>query len=180
MFIEYIQDMEKIGIIFSNGLNNNEISQIETVYNIVFPDIYKQFLREKLPISNGFYNWRDFSEKNIKTISEIINKPTETLKELWSEIEWSENWGNIPISENYKKNAIFSKIEKAPKIIPIYSHRYIPCIGDDPPILSIYDTDVIYYGKNLVDYLNNEFFNHKIDNILKNYDYIPFWSDLME
>ena len=179
MFNNYIKNMEKIGIIFSKGLDDNEINQIETLYSIKFPDILKQFLQEKLPISNGFYDWRDFSEKNIETITEIINRPKKALKGLWEEIDWSENWGDIPISEIDKKSAIINRIEKAPKIIPVYRHRYIPCIGSNPPVLSICDTDIIYYGKNLIDYLNHEFFNQKIDNVLENYDDIPFWSDLM-
>lgn len=179
-FNEYFQKMENMGIVFSKGLDDNEIKQVETLYNIKFPNIYKQFIQEKLPISNGFYNWRDFSEKNVLYISEIIDRPTKTLKDFWYEIDWYENWGNIPLSENDRKISIFNKIEKAPKIIPIYNHRYIPCIKDNPPILSIYGTDVIFYGKNLLDYLDNEFFNKELDNNLKNYDYIPFWSDLME
>ena len=102
------------------------------------------------------------------------------LQTFWNEIDWSKNWGDIPVSENDRKVFIFNMIEKSPKIIPIYNHRYIPCVNDNPPILSIYGTDVIYYGKNLLDYFNNDFFNKELDNNLENYDYIPFWSDLME
>ncbi|MBQ9259238.1 MAG: SMI1/KNR4 family protein [Neisseriaceae bacterium] len=180
MFDKYFQEMKKIGIIFSSGLDNNEIKKVETLYNIKFPNIYKQFLQKNLPISNGFYNWRDFSEKNISNIYEVINRPKKMLQTFWNEIDWSKNWGDIPVSENDRKVFIFNMIEKSPKIIPIYNHRYIPCVNDNPPILSIYGTDVIYYGKNLLDYFNNDFFNKELDNNLENYDYIPFWSDLME
>jgi hypothetical protein len=50
-------------------------------------------------------------------------------------------------------------IAEAPKLIPIYSHRFIP---EEPseagnPIFSVYQMDIIYYGFDLDDYLRHEF-----------------------
>ncbi len=44
-------------------------------------------------------------------------------------------------------------------MIPVFSHRYLP---DDPneagnPVFSVYQTDIIYYGADLLDYFENEF-----------------------
>ena len=71
---------------------------------------------------------------------------------------------------NYKNNI--------PKIIPIYSHRYV--ISDNNveyPVISIHQTDVIYYGANLLEYFENEF--NKTYNISK-INKITFWSDIIE
>ena len=42
----------------------------------------REFLMEALPVSNGFYNWRDFSEENINTIKSAIAAPIEALIQL--------------------------------------------------------------------------------------------------
>ena len=43
-------------------------------------------------------------------------------------------------------------------LVPIYSHRYNSAVSAPhlAPVLSVSHTDVIYYGKNLLDYLRCE------------------------
>ena len=48
---------------------------------------------------------------------------------------------------------------RSPKLIPVYSHRMMP---DEPqaagnPVFSVHQTDIIYYGSDLADYLRHEF-----------------------
>ena len=51
---------------------------------------------------------------------------------------------------------------------------------DNPPIISIHDIDIIYYGQNLEDYFKVEFGGKKQGKIeFKNINPIPFWSDIM-
>ena len=79
------------------------------------------------------------------------------------------------------KNAI----EKAPKLIPIYGHRYIPDTPAeiDNPIFSVYQTDIVYYGRNLNEYMENEFgiiiFGERHFQITEPIKSIPFWSNLV-
>jgi hypothetical protein len=47
----------------------------------------------------------------------------------------------------------------APKLIPVFLHRMMP---DEPrkagnPVFSVHQTDIIYYGHDLPDYLRQEF-----------------------
>ena len=46
-----------------------------------------------------------------------------------------------------------------PKLIPIYSSRYIPESPKETgnPVFSVYQTDIIYYGFDLLSYFENEF-----------------------
>lgn len=74
-------------------------------------------------------------------------------------------------------------MQKVPKLIPIYGHRYIPIVNglDNPPIFSVYQTDVIYYGIDLENYFRIEFDFLKWDVINDAIDkdkitLIPFWS----
>ena len=71
---------------------------------------------------------------------------------------------------------------QAPKLIPIYSHRYLPIIDgeDDPPVISVVGSDIIYYGCNLSDYFNREFFGGKGAISIPMNNRIPFWSDIID
>ena len=62
--------------------------------------------------------------------------------------------------------------ETVPKLILVNGHRYVPCFPDimDVPVISLYQTDIIFYGNNLEDYFKREFgVQNAIQNFLKNY-----------
>lgn len=59
----------------------------------------------------------------------------------------------LPIKSKEKRKIIIEKIRSASKLIPIYSHRYLASIEvNQNPVFSIFGTDVIYYGENLLSY----------------------------
>lgn len=48
------------------------------------------------------------------------------------------------------------------------------------PIMSVHQTDIIYYGENLLSYLLVEFGLKEHEDIdFENIKYIPFWSDII-
>ncbi|MGD0734569.1 MAG: hypothetical protein ABR976_05450 [Terracidiphilus sp.] len=51
------------------------------------------------------------------------------------------------------------KISEAPMLIPILGHRYMPALPTEcgNPVFSVHQTDIIYYGFDLEDYLRHEF-----------------------
>jgi hypothetical protein len=56
------------------------------------------------------------------------------------------------------KALVEEDVKKAPRLIPIYGYRMMP---DRPhltgnPVLSVYQTDIIYYGFDLDDYLRHD------------------------
>ena len=148
---------------FVRGLTNDDFSAIEMRYNIQFPKSLRYFLRQALPVSEGFYNWRDSSAENIRYIKEAIARPMEMLKKSAEEAEWHGDWS------------------KAPVLIPVYAHRYMPMVAaEDPPILSVHGTDIIYYGENLSDYLEIEFGTKQQKDIaFDRIQPVPFWSEIM-
>lgn len=166
---------------FARGLTLDELKQIENIYQIKFPSSLREFLMMALPISKGFYNWRNLEEDNIMFIKEAMNRPIEEVYELAEEIYWCDDWGQKPEDEAYVGKIVRDKLKNAPRVLPIYGHRYIPVLSvDNPPIISIHDLDIIYYGKNLEDYLYVEFGNKTQNKIeFENITPIPFWSDIM-
>lgn len=97
------------------------------------------------------------------------------------EVYWCDDWGEEPEDEAVISKKVRERLKEAPKLLPIYAHRYMPMISDEnPPIISIHDLDIIYYGKNLEDYLYVEFGNKTQNEIeFENITPIPFWSDIM-
>ena len=168
-------------VTFAPGLTKEEVLAIETRYNICFPKSLRDFLMLALPVSEGFFNWRDGSAENISYIKKAIAVPIENLKELAEEVDWCESWGDEPGSVAEKAIEVKNQLQKAPILIPVYAHRYMPMVeAENPPVLSVHGTDVIYYGENLSDYLEVEFGVKKQQDItFERILPVPFWSEIM-
>lgn len=157
-----INKMKEKGVCFEKGLSNAEIERIENTYNIIFPSSLLSFYKYALPIGNSFPKWNDFSDENINSVKERMHFP---YKWISSDIMWCK--------------ALW-ETKEAPKLIPIYSHRYMPIIDHpDPPVFSTVGRDTIWYGKNLKEYLYNEFIR-EYNNVNDNIPYIPLWSEIIK
>lgn len=181
MYEESLDLLKAHSVEFENGLTINEIVQIEKVYDIVFPDSLREFLMTALPISKGFYNWRNMEYKNVDYIKRIISRPIKYIQDMPEEIYWCDDWGQEPENEVDLKEEVLKRLKKAPKLVPIFSHRYMPIITmGNPPILSIHGVDIIYYGKDLEDYFKVEFGKKEQNSIeFDNIEPIQFWADIM-
>lgn len=173
--------LRKNNIRLEKGMTEEQIVEAERYYGIRFPPDLKALLKMVLPISFPFFDWTDFSSGNEHRISECLVWPKEGI--LWdyesSGIWFNDLWGEKPKSDSQRINVINKSIEEASKLIPIYSHRYIPSypLESGNPIFSVHQTDIIYYGESLWDYFEYEF-NRKEYTLmnLKRIKRIPFWS----
>lgn len=173
------------GIVFASGLTDNEIFQIETKFNFTFPLDLKLFLQISIPISDNFVNWRlslTSTEEFEKTLSRL-NWPLEgILFDVQFNDFWTDSWGTKPKDNESKFLIVKKHYALYPKLIPIYSHRYIPAEPNKQgnPIFSIYQTDIVYYGFDLASYFSNEF-NFKLPSsfeiLTKPKRIIKFWND---
>ena len=178
---DLIQNMKHQGVIFTEVLIDKEIYEIEKRYNITFPKVVKDLYQKVLPISKGFYNWRDDDVENVLNIKKIMLKPVFEIIEDTKEINWCEKWGEELNDAGKRDNFIKSMVLEAPKLIPIYYHRYMAAVEcEKNPVFSIMGADVICYGKDLFNYLMTEFKMMEFKVIMNDeISYIPFWSDLL-
>lgn len=164
------------------GLKAEEIDAIEEKYDIKFTPEHRVFLsilhtldrkltyEEKVSFEEDaeviveeysfFYNWQEDEVE----IADKLNWPYRTILQ---DVQgrngvWLKSWGPRPSSEE-EKTAIFSAwLDKAPKLLPIFSHRFV--VSDttlvDRPILSVWGSDIIVYGWNLRHYLLCELTDH--------------------
>ena len=80
MYLEIIKLMKDSGIKFDAGLTQNELEKIYEIYKIKFPLSLKSFLTTALPVSDGFYDWRDFSSGNVTKIKNMMQHFYEFIK----------------------------------------------------------------------------------------------------
>jgi hypothetical protein len=72
-------------------------------------------------------------------------------------------------------------VSDAPKLIPLVSHRDLPEEPNEAgnPVFSVYQSDVICYGRHLVDYFEREFVDPRLP-LPQSFKHVRFWSDLVE
>jgi hypothetical protein len=178
--------LETAGVTFTPGLSDIELKEIENKYHFCFPPDLKEFLKFSLPVSKGFLNWRDAAEKEI---TERLQWPYDGMCfDIKNNSFWLREWGERPFSDEDACKIARKFIDSAPVLIPIFGHRYIPDRPNERgnPIVSVYQADIIYYGCNLFDYLENEFFRtfeeseYAIGTSYKTCNRIEFWSDIIE
>jgi len=181
-----INQLQQKGVSFDKGLSEEEIKEVENTFAINFPPDLNAFLQTQLPVSGSFVHWRYGinSKKGKEEITYRLNGPIEGIYfDIRHNDFWWEAWGEKPKTYEEQKAVAFKHLLQTPRLIPIYSHRYIPTIPNEAgnPVFSVYQTDIIYYGKNLADYLANEFqFTLKDFSTQKEaVKTISFWSELV-
>lgn len=172
------------GVHFESGLTDDEVLQVETKFDINFPPDLKLFLQTALPTSDRFVNWR-LGLKSKDETDKIIDRlgwPLEgMLFDLQSNDFWINSWGDKPNTYEEKERLAKEKYLTFPKLIPIYSHRYIPSRPNEEgnPVFSVHQMDIIFYGYDLATYYANEFsfeLTDEFDMLDKPKREIEFWS----
>lgn len=179
-----IQQLQKRGIKFEQGLTQSEIKKIESEYSLKLPQDFIDFYTHVVLIGDLFYNWRDFSKENISKNKEKMTKYIE--QGITFDIEnnnfWYKKWGRKPLDKHQQLAVFFKEFAHIPKLIPIYGHRFMPTTianNAELPIISVSQTDVIYYGHNILDFLERQFLEKDPMNVEQAYETIPFWTDLI-
>jgi hypothetical protein len=154
---QIINELEKCGLRFEPGLGEAEVSDTENRFQFWFPPDLRAFLQTALPVGDGFPNWRTDDESVLRDWLDIPRQGV--LFDVESNDFWLPEWGPRPALLKDALQVASDLIVAAPKLIPIYLHRMMP---EQPrlagnPVFSVHQTDIIYYGFDLEDYLRHEF-----------------------
>ena len=165
-------------VVLRAGMSKDQLHQVEDRYGFRFNPDHAAFLRRVVP---DWFDW--FGDE--KDIRERLAWPVEGL--LWH-VEvgcyWHEPWGPRPSDPAEAVATAKDHLSQAPVLVPIYCHRYLPAAPapSGSPVFSVWQSDTIYYGRNLVDYLRNEWLGSRSSDGYSDEKItrVPFWSDLVD
>lgn len=156
------------------GYSERELDAAQERYGLKFPPDLMDLFLEQQP-ANG-YDWRGENP----SIRKMLNWPFEMLEfDLEHNGLWWPEWGPRPATAEDRAVVLRSELAKAPKLIPLIAHRFIPeepCLAGNP-VLSMFGQDTIYYGATLQEYFDNEFNGQWVVGQTRR---VRFWSDLVE
>jgi hypothetical protein len=154
-----------------------ELDRAQARYGLTFPpDLIDLYLWARI---EGGLDWTGDETR----IRQALAWPFEGLL---AEVEegglWWPEWGERPASAGARGEALSAVLQRAPKLIPLYGHRYLPETPTEPgnPVFSVYGSDIIVYGANLAEYLAHEFFANGTGWQVAPYRQIDFWSEMVE
>ncbi len=162
------------------GLDSAKIDSIEAQLGFALPSDLRFLLGNVQDPGKVLFPWSAFS----------MEKYHASIEPVWSGIEfdiehnavWLERWGKRPSELNDAKRLAKEDFRSWPRLLPIYGHRFLaadPCLPSNP-IFSIVQTDIIYYGANLPDYLVREFCSNTQTEDCEVTRRIRVWSDFAE
>ncbi|MGC4093056.1 MAG: hypothetical protein QM756_35245 [Polyangiaceae bacterium] len=169
------------GIAIEAGLTETELVRVESAVKAPLPPDLRAFLSEGLPTGGRFPDWRDPLSDAIR---DQLAWPFEGIAfDIEHNTFWLDAWGLRPPDLREALEIARSHVNAAPRLIPIAGHRYIPAEPALPgnPVLSVYQSDIIYYGNDLATYLRCEFnrlpYADAVHDTIRR---VRFWSDLVD
>lgn len=163
---------------WTSGYTQSELDSAQQRFELRFPPDLVELLLERRPVAG--YDWRTDHDR----IRQALRAPLEGLQfDVEHNGLWWPEWGDPPATIGERAEAMSALVQAAPRLIPIMGHRYIPerphAAGN--PIFSVVQSDIIYYGADLPDYLRRDFSPNPLRTPVGEPNRrIPFWSDFVE
>lgn len=161
---------------WTKGYTQSELDRAQRRFGLVFPPDLIALLKRKRPVEG--HDWTDD-----RAIRRALDWPfVSLLRSVENGRMWWSEWGKWPSSAGAREEKLRDIISRAPKLIPLIAHRYLPEQPNEAgnPVFSIYGVDAIHYGANLNDYFEREFGNPNSKPWPARMKYIPFWSELVD
>ncbi|WP_430783566.1 hypothetical protein [Actinoplanes sp. G11-F43] len=134
------------------GLSAAELDAVESEFGFHFAPDHREFLAAGLPTGPGWPDWRSPDRSGLRA---ALTAPVEgVLVDVAENDFWYDGWG--PAFGDRVATAR-AALMIAPRMVPLYHHRYLPAVIAGHPVLSIHRSDVIGYGADLADWLHREF-----------------------
>jgi hypothetical protein len=139
------------------GLTERELDGVEERYGFRFAADHRVFLAAGLPLGGPWPDWRGGDPAQLRG---MLDWPVEgTLFDVEHNSFWHPRWGVRPEATAERLDVARVRLADVPQLVPVYGHRYLPGTPGQfgHPVLSVHQTDIIYYGADLADYVRHEF-----------------------
>ncbi|CAL5371065.1 unnamed protein product [Camellia sinensis] len=153
-----ITHLKNSGIQVQTGLSDAEFARAEAEFGFPFPPDLKAVLSAGLPVGPGFPDWRSGGSPRLH-LRASINLPIAAISfHIARNALWSKSWGPRPSDPEKALKIARNSIKKAPLLIPIFNHCYIPCNPSlaGNPIFFVDETRIFCCGFDLSDFFDRE------------------------
>lgn len=170
-----LASLTRAGVRLETGLSRAEQKAIEARFGFTFAPDHAALLSACLPVGEGWPDWRGEPEDSL---ARRFDAPVEgALFDVSVNSFWPVSWGVKPEDPVTAAGAARRRLLLWPRMVPLHSHRYMAAGPAGRVVFSIHQTDVIYYGSNLLDYFRREFGSFGDQPFVDAYPLWP-WSQL--
>lgn len=178
LITQSIQRLRAGGVQLDRGLSDEEVSRVQDRFNFVFGPEHREFIQSAVPVGKWWLDWRNDTDEDLRG---RLDWPLEgVLFDVRNNDFGPASWGDRPDAKDDREREARAHLDGVAVLIPVFSHRYLTSEPElsPSPVFSVYQTDVIFYGDNLVNYLAHEFHFGPLHPSERTH--VPFWSDLAE
>lgn len=172
-----VEFLRSRGVPLDPGLTPAELATIEDRFGFGFSPDHRDFLSLAVPGGGRWIDWRG----DAAALEKALSWPREgALFDVRENAVWPSSWGEAPTDLQERLDVARERIARWPTLVPVYGHRYLPAApaGPGAPVFSVWQTDVIFYGRDLLDYVKRELGDHTDRRSLGETDpyCLPPWS----
>jgi hypothetical protein len=147
--------LEALGVVaMAPGLSDEEVMRIESSFGFTFADDHRDFLTARLPVGEGWPNWRTDGRGNL---DKHLRLPVDGILFAveWKQF-WDDGWGKRPARMKDALRSAAYQLARVPRMVPVFSHCYLPAGPDSSghPVLSIFQADIRVVATDLLGYVD--------------------------
>ncbi|XP_031093885.1 uncharacterized protein LOC115998445 [Ipomoea triloba] len=153
-----VAHLKKSGIQVERGLSESEFARAEAEFKFAFPPDLKAILSAGLPLGPGFPDWRLSGAARLQ-LRACIELPIAAISfHIARNALWSKSWGSRPADPEKAIKIARNALRRAPLLIPIFNHCYIPCNPSlaGNPIFYVDENRIYCCGLDLMDFFDRE------------------------
>ena len=171
--------LREAGAVLTPGLTAEELGALEEQWGIEFSADHAEFLRLAVPLGEGWVDWRGPAEP----VAQLLRVPTAGLLfDVEHNQFWPASWGERHTDPAKALQLASDQLAGWPRLIPLYGHRYLPPgpLASPSPVFSVVQSDVTYFGFDLVEWVQREFFGVPLPTGREPRPSVPHWTQLAE
>lgn len=179
---EILEALKSKGYSIDPGLSDEEVEAVETAFNTQLPPDFKLLLQtgvirghEHKEKPEQFPDWRN-PEKEAERYQDRVEYAF--IFDIAKSGYWTDGFGRKPADIDKALEQALTTVRTWPRLFPIFAHRFIPSQPHKAgnPVISVWQaSDTVYYGANLIEYMNKEF-QLNLDAGQSNPERIPVWG----
>lgn len=153
-----VTHLKSSGIQVERGLSESEFARAEAEFKFAFPPDLKAILSAGLPLGPGFPDWRSSGAARLHLCASIDLPIAAISFHIARNALWSKSWGSRPSDPEKAIKIARNALRRAPLLIPIFNHCYIPCNPSlaGNPIFYVDENRIYCCGLDLLDFFDRE------------------------